>query len=121
MPIDYRRYPDNWRQISQNIRNAAGNRCQRCGVPNHAHGYRDKSGAFHPWPVDSDHHDNPRMITIILTVAHLDHDTNNNDPANLQALCQRCHLAHDLPHHIRNAHRTRRQRKLDAGQHELNL
>ena len=38
----------------------------------------------------------------------------NNDPANLRALCQRCHLDWDLDHHMSNARRTRAERKRGA-------
>jgi hypothetical protein len=36
---------------------------------------------------------------IILATAHLDHDPTNSSEENLEALCQRCHLAHDRPYH----------------------
>lgn len=39
---------------------------------------------------------------VVLTVAHIDHDKTNNRFSNLAALCQRCHLQHDLPQHIMN-------------------
>lgn len=48
------------------------------------------------------------LIVIVLTVAHLDHDPANCDPANLRAWCQRHHLAYDHEHHQRNAQATRR-------------
>lgn len=43
---------------------------------------------------------------VILTTAHLDHDKRNSlDPANLAALCQRCHLTYDAPmKHARRRH-----------------
>jgi cytochrome c553 len=47
----------------------------------------------------------------VLTVAHLDHQPENNDPANLLAMCQRCHSRYDAELHARNARRTRRARK----------
>lgn len=31
MPIDRKRYPDNWNQIALNAKEAAGWRCQHCG------------------------------------------------------------------------------------------
>ena len=40
------------------------------------------------WLLDGD-----RVARIVLTVAHLDHAPEHNDPTNLRALCQRCHLA----------------------------
>ena len=47
----------------------------------------------------------------MLTVAHLDHAPEHNDPANLAALCQRCHLAHDRDQHRQSARQTRRAGK----------
>jgi hypothetical protein len=42
-------YPNNWKEISEDIRvNRAKNKCEVCGVPNHAVGYRDLDGKFNP-------------------------------------------------------------------------
>ena len=57
-----------------------------------------------------------RRIHGSFTVAHLDHDPTNNDPTNLRALCQRCHLTHDAKLHAQHAAITRRQRQIEAGQ-----
>lgn len=43
-----------------------------------------------------------RFTHIVLTVAHIDRDTKNNERSNLAALCQRCHLRHDIRQHIAN-------------------
>ena len=48
---------------------------------------------------------------VVLTVAHLDHDPGNSDPANLRAWCQRCHNRYDAPHRRKNAARTRAKGK----------
>lgn len=48
-----------------------------------------------------------RAAVIILTIAHLDHDPTHNEPANLRALCQRCHNRHDAEHRKANAAATR--------------
>lgn len=43
---------------------------------------------------DGEHH----WIVIVLTIAHVhDESPENCDPANLAALCQRCHNKHDAP------------------------
>lgn len=42
------------------------------------------------------------LTKIILSVAHLDRDSKNNTRENLAALCQRCHLRHDIWQHIAN-------------------
>lgn len=133
MPIkDKSLYPANWKDISRHIReDRAGNKCEWCGVANHAIGARDKTGGWH----DHDGIGNmqsdagfalfgpyPKIITIVLTVAHLDHNPGNNDESNLAALCQRCHLTHDRPEHIKNAKVTRRAKRLTStGQLEMEL
>ena len=43
----------------------------------------------------------------MLTIAHLDHDVEHNDPANLKALCQRCHNRLDGPHRAETRRATR--------------
>lgn len=104
--MDYTKYPANWTQISELIRLRAGNRCE--GSP----AYPDcRAANRQSHPVTGS--------TVFLTVAHLDHTTTNNDPANLRALCQRCHLKHDIKYHVAKAAITRRQHKIDAGQMEM--
>jgi 5-methylcytosine-specific restriction endonuclease McrA len=45
---------------------------------------------------------------VVLTIAHLDQQPENNDHANLRALCQRCHLRFDADwRHARAAAGTR--------------
>jgi hypothetical protein len=82
MPINKKDYHPKWKTISRWIRSKrAGNRCEWCGATNHkAHPI---TGAL-----------------VILTVAHLDRDRNNNRFSNLAALCQGCHLFHDLCQHL---------------------
>lgn len=55
---------------------------------------------------------------IVLTTAHLDHNKNNNHFSNLSALCQKCHLKHDLKHHIQNR-KYGRKHKLNQTKLEL--
>lgn len=47
---------------------------------------------------------NRKATKIILTIAHLDHDKLNHDVdlTRLAALYQKCHLGHDINHHVRN-------------------
>lgn len=61
-------YPDDWQDIAEEVKKAAGWRCVRC---NHPH--------------------NPKE-GYCLTVHHLDLNPANNHWWNLAALCQRCHL-----------------------------
>lgn len=41
-------YPPNWRAISAAVRERAEWRCEQCGLPNYAVGFRDAQGAFYP-------------------------------------------------------------------------
>lgn len=94
MPITTSRralYPDCWPLISAWVRLCAGWRCQKCDAI---------QGQPHP----------DTGSKVVLTVAHLDDDPTHNAPANLKALCQRCHLRLDHPLHVRNAAATRRAR-----------
>lgn len=93
MPVDYSKYPKDWKAISKAIRERSGGQCEcegECGL------HKTNPG--------------PRRCTeingtkakfakgkIVLTVAHLDHSTTNNVPSNLKALCQRCHNRYDAP------------------------
>lgn len=60
----------------------------------------------------------PRVIVIVLTTAHLDHNPASCAPENLAALCQRHHLAYDQQHHNESAYMTRMAKR---GNQELPL
>lgn len=118
MPIDYEKYPDDWEQIRQTILNRAQNHCEWCGVHNHSEVQRHKiNGSIYRYPHAGDEYldgmeggwFNP--IKVVLTIAHLDHDVNNNAHNNLAALCQRCHLRYDGPLRKVNSTRTRAAKK----------
>lgn len=86
-------YPPFWRKLSAHIRFVrANNCCEVCGAVNRE-----------PHPVTGS--------KVVLTVAHLDHDPTNNRFSNLKAMCQRCHLTYDAPHHARNAALTRQKQQ----------
>lgn len=137
MPIDYRNYPPDWKtRIRPAILERAGHKCERCGAPNSQQIIR---GKFQIIPskntgldlyMDSnmklfnantgerlledfywDSEFSQKAIKVVLTIAHLDHNTANNDFSNLKALCQRCHLHHDKDHHAANRKATLAKRK----------
>lgn len=123
MPMDRSKYPDDWDAISCQVREEAGNRCEWCSVANGAIGARDSAGMW--WSHDriesvSDAQIErwfggiPKIIRIVLTVAHLDQDTTNGARGNLAALCQRCHLNHDRPQHTANAAATRERKRQEV-------
>jgi hypothetical protein len=135
MPIrdsEKARYPKDWPQISQRIRERANGCCEFCGIKNYSLGGRTKDGkwlAARPlgekglhleWPQpgelawcgngETEGQARLKIVRIVLTVAHLDHTPENCADENLKALCQRCHLVYDAKHHARNAAETRRQK-----------
>jgi 5-methylcytosine-specific restriction endonuclease McrA len=122
MPIDYSRYPPHWKtQIRPAILQRAKNKCEWCGLPNYAFVVR-KNGTtsqLTPEQAEDARQAGERVTRIVLTIAHLNHNINDNRHANLAALCQRCHLSHDAPYHAKNAARTRREKRLALGQLEL--
>lgn len=103
-PENKKLYPKNWDEIRQNILKRAKNRCEFCGVENHIEGFRlrdserfvrtDNDVIMKRFAKAFSH----KIIKIVLTIAHLDHDPTNNDPNNLRALCQRCHNRYDVEH-----------------------
>jgi hypothetical protein len=102
-------YPANWPEISLSIReDRAGWRCECSGECGHRHAGRCEAAQYDPHPVTGSQ--------VILTVAHLDHTPENCDPANLRAMCQRCHLAYDADHHAATRAAAQRQAQEDAGQ-----
>lgn len=114
MPIDYKKYPSDWKERRERILKRAKNKCESCGVKNGDFGYRDKEGKFYSAKEIEDalslrgydyffhelsniDEEDDMPIKIVLTIAHLDHDEENHDVKDerLKALCQRCHLRYD--------------------------
>lgn len=133
-PENMARYPGGsikspeWRAIRKRIGARSGWRCETCGAPHMTIVARGSfSGRDAYMIVDTgevfDAETGLKMATmklsafgayrvlkIILTVAHLNHDETDSRDANLAHLCQRHHLRLDAKHHQRNASRTRRNR-----------
>ena len=90
------KYPSNWlSEIRPAILARAGNACEG-------------SSRF---PDCTAVNGEPHPVTgsrVILTIAHVDHDTTNNDPGYLRAWCQRCHLTHDAALHAATRRRNDR-------------
>jgi len=133
MPIDYKKYPANWKTVIRpDILKRAKDCCEDCGLKNYSVGSR-VNGKFIPTAGNITHdkagngelgfklamelvkHCNEscddKLIIIVLTIAHLDHDITNNDYNNLKALCQKCHLNYDKEHHSKNNRVTRNFKK----------
>ena len=80
MPIDISLYPRNWKTITKEVKEVAGWQCQCCGKKCYKPGERPKNLTRREWTAD------------ILQVHHRNHDTQNNQFSNLQAVCAACHL-----------------------------
>lgn len=114
MPMRKGAYPADWPAIALSIKEAAGWRCQDCGMQCRRPGERfdthRRTMSVHHLGVDKPDGTPGDM-----------HDKQDCRPCNLLALCSRCHLARDLPGHITNAARTRLLKKVRAGQMQLEL
>ena len=84
MPIDYNRYPPDWKLKRAAVLERANHECEFCGAVN-----------YEPHPVTGSR--------VVLTVAHLDHDEDNWKVTidRLRALCQRCHNRYDAKERAR--------------------
>lgn len=126
MPMDRRRYPDDWEAVRARVLARARGRCEcrgECGVDHAseldpdgllARGEPDRCAAH-----DGRHHPVTGSL-VVLTTAHLwrgpcaEHDRAQvkcGELEHLAAMCQACHLRYDRPHHVANAKRTRRARR----------
>jgi hypothetical protein len=107
MPVDYSKYPPDWKAISRRIRDRSGGQCEclgECGLHRTTGGPRrccERNGELAKWAKGK----------IVLTVAHLNHIESDCRDENLKALCQRCHLRYDVDHHKKNSAETRRRKK----------
>ena len=126
MPIDYSRYPSNWKtEIRPRILKRAGDCCEWCKVPNYTHvvrgqvdgneAYMTLEGSIYSYPSGKEldvlledfmmpvKDMTKPAAKIVLTIAHLDHDVPNHDVKDdrLAALCQKCHTGYDAPEKAR--------------------
>jgi hypothetical protein len=106
------RYNRDWLAVSSDIRiRRANNRCEFCGLEHGRLIHWKKFG--HDTYASQAELEQLEMLKaeglmtywqrlkalklkqVCLTVAHLDHNERNDDPKNLLALCQWCHLSYD--------------------------
>lgn len=114
-----------WAAIRAHILARAGHKCERCRKPNRttlrvtrggiwydaeASTWRNDTGEANGYNYPGITRRTVYVIRCILTIAHLDHNPHNNAEENLAALCQHCHLKHDVHFHHANARRTRAAR-----------
>ncbi len=121
MPIDYKKYPENWKkEIVPRILARDNHACKHCGLKNYQQVYsvklkiHDSDGRYKYkmfWFSDindalrANHFVMPDKVKVVLTIAHLDHDELNHEVADerLAALCQHCHLNYDAKEKYRRS------------------
>jgi hypothetical protein len=106
MPIDYKKYPANWKIMRELILRRADNECELCFLGN-GHYVVRKDGRPYCRSLEKKDADDfvknnfkkykLKVIKIVLTIHHIDGNINNMHDRNLIALCQRCHLRLDEP------------------------
>lgn len=116
MPVRKSDYGPDWDHIATEVKTSAGWKCEWCGAPHRAVIQRLQGDKYVLTVVvqnaDKAYESTEKMVwarlkffgltRIILTTAHLDRNNQNHDRSNLAALCQRCHLSHDILQHIAN-------------------
>ncbi|MBX3589036.1 MAG: hypothetical protein KF796_20595 [Ramlibacter sp.] len=117
-PENRHRYPANWPEIVDQVRERSGDRCEGspafpdCRRPNgwllnKTTGELTDDGALaEAWELA----DGDKVVRIVLTTAHLDHVPEHCELSNLRHWCQRCHLAYDQKHHLQTAYMARMAR-----------
>jgi hypothetical protein len=117
-------YPAKWNEIATAIKEGAGWHCEECKKPCRRLGesWPDFVGRVlaeygpNEW-YEETWQKKPTKFT--LTVAHLDHNPQNCDRANLKAMCAPCHLRYDAVLHAKNARATRAKKQKSLGQLSL--
>ncbi|NET39591.1 MAG: HNH endonuclease [Cyanothece sp. SIO1E1] len=97
MPMNRQLYPHDWEAIALAIKRQANWQCQQCCRPCKRPDqtwldFKRFLKQMGLWSLIERPFKRGRFV---LTVAHLDHQPANCDPANLRAWCSVCHLRYD--------------------------
>ena len=105
-PENKARYPENWKELRGQILTRADHACEckgQCGNNHWQDPVVSYSAGPGEWCRAENHQDHPVTGSkVVLTIAHLDHQPENNKLSNLMAMCQRCHNTYDAPNRTRN-------------------
>jgi hypothetical protein len=100
--MDYSKYSPDWKDVIRpSILRRDSYRCTVCGVGHKKEVYKNTNGSYveldsftKEWALAQ----GKKVFKMYLQVAHLDHDTNNNDSSNLKTLCPMHHAKFDSQH-----------------------
>lgn len=121
-PENRARYPADWKQVRERILSRAHYRCEHpgCKAEHRALGFwragawvrlpraLRESGVDKPTTIACSDGTELKIIMIVLTIAHLNHQPEDCADDNLRAWCQRHHLGYDAEHHRQTAYATRK-------------
>ena len=122
MPMEYDRYPRDWKAIALQVKKDAAWFCQHCGKP-----CREPGESVTDFEKRLDQKWQPQLSErladyertgvlqykpkrFLLTLAHLDQEPSNIAHENLKALCAPCHLRFDVKFRGFNGRRLRERR-----------
>ena len=94
MPVDWSKYPPNWKEIADAVKAEADYQCELCGKQCRRHG---------------EQFDTHRRTA---TVMHCNHDESDCRPENLACACAPCHLRYDAKHHAQSRRKKRNEGQL---------
>jgi hypothetical protein len=83
MPINYKDYNENFKELSKQLKTLADWRCQICGL---------EHKTLHP----------KTGKKVILSTMHLDQDKKNDSLDNLKVACLGCHSRYDVRFRVSN-------------------
>jgi hypothetical protein len=114
MPVDYGKYPKDWKAISKAIRERSGRplrvRWRVRATPDDTRAATLRRASWRACEVGQGEGCPDRRAP--------DHTPEDCRPENLKAMCQRCHLRYDHDHHMKNASATRRKGKAERDSSE---
>lgn len=94
MPVDWSKYPKNWKEIAFQIKEECDWQCELCGKQCRRPGEK---------------FDTHKRTATVMHCNHIEMDV---DPANLRCACAPCHLKYDAKHHAKN--RKMKKEKVNA-------
>lgn len=97
-----KKYSEEWTDVIRpRILKRDNYKCQKCGIKHRSYVLVDSAKNY--TLISREEHDEYKphganCYRIYLQVAHLNHNTDNNEDSNLLSMCPKCHLKNDEKH-----------------------